>query len=123
MQDTHHTYESLHQEHHAWRKYLIEERATLTNLSSTIELHRSINERAEVQIICNELEARRSLLLTEADNKLKSLTETDALMSKTNEQHHVVSQELFLINSRMRAGLLEFDTGCGRLQKDIATLS
>lgn len=123
MQDTNHTYESLHQEHHAWRKYLITGRKELSDLQSVITKHRSIDERAEVQIICNELEARRNLLLTEANNKLSSLTETDALMSKTNEQHHVVSQELFLINSRMRAGLLEFDAGCGRLQKDIDTLS
>ena len=123
MQDTHHTYETIHQEHHAWRKYLIEERAKLEGVASTIEKHRAINDSPEIQIICNELEARRGLLLTEIKNKLKNLTDTDALMSHTTETHHVVSSELFLINSRMRSGLLEFDKGCERLIKDIGTLS
>ena len=123
MMDTHHTYDSLHQEHHAWRKYLIEERAKLNDLASAIAKHREINENPEVRIICNELESRRNLLLTEIDNKLKNLTDTDALMSQTKETHHVVSSELFLINSRMRAGLLEFDKGCDRLLRDIGTLS
>jgi hypothetical protein len=66
--------------------------------------------------------ARRSLLIMEVDNKLRSLTATDALMSHTDETHHVVSHELFLINSRMRAGLIEFDQGCERLRKDVGTL-
>jgi hypothetical protein len=34
MQDTHHTYETIHQEHHAWRKYLLEERKKLTELET-----------------------------------------------------------------------------------------
>ena len=122
MQDTHHTYETIHQEHHAWRKYLLEERQKLTALESELERYRSMSEKPEEKIICNELDARRNLLLTEADNKLKSLTDTDALMSQTNEKNHVVSHELFLINSRMRAGLLEFDQGCERLRKDMKTL-
>ncbi len=123
MIETHHTYEAIHQEHHAWRKYLLEERGKLNELAGTIEKHLSLSERPEEKIICNELESRRNLLLTEVENKLKSLTDTDALMSHTTEKHHVVSSELFLINSRMRAGLLEFDKGCERLVKDINTLS
>lgn len=122
MQDTHHTYESIHQEHHAWRKYLLEERKKLSELEGVIEKQYSISDKPEEKIICNELDARRKLLVMEAENKLRNLTETDALMSHTNEKHHVVSHELFLINSRMRAGLLEFDQGCERLRKDIKTL-
>ena len=122
MQDTHHTYETIHQEHHAWRKYLLEERKKLSELEPVISKHRSLSEKAEEKIICDELDSRRNLLITEVDNKLKSLTATDALMSHTDETHHVVSHELFLINSRMRAGLLEFDQGCERLRKDVGTL-
>lgn len=122
MQDTHHTYESLHQEHHAWRRYLIGQKQELQELSQNIARHLEFCEHEEDKIICNELDARRNLLITEIDNKLRSLTATDALMSRTGDTHHVVSQQLFLINSRMRAGLLEFDQGCSRLKRDVSTL-
>lgn len=122
MPETHHTYESIHQEHHAWRKYLLEERKKLIELEGVITKYCGLTEKPEEKIICNELDARRKLLITEIENKLKSLTDTDALMSQTKEKHHVVSTELFLINSRMRAGLLEFDQGCERLRRDVGTL-
>lgn len=123
MPENHHTYESIHQEHHAWRKYLLSQRKDLSELEARIKKCLDISDRPEDHIICNELESRRALLITEIDNKLKSLTETDALMSKTSDSHQLVSQELFLINSRMRAGLLEFDNGCNRLHRDVDTLS
>ena len=122
MEDLHHTYESLHKEHHAWRMYLIEKRGELADLTEKVSNHLENSERKEDAIICQELKSRGNLLLLEITNKLNHLTETDGLMSHTKEEHHVVSPDLFLINSRMRAGILEFDKGCERFIIDVKSL-
>jgi len=123
MQDRHHTYESLHKEHHIWRKDLLISKKTLSELTVKVK-HRIINSKsAEDKVVCKELESRLGLLLHEIENKLENLTDTDKVMSETQEKHNVVSQELFLLNSRMRAGLIEFDKGCDRVIKDIEGIS
>lgn len=122
MEDLHHTYDSLHKEHHAWRKYLIEMRAKLNHYHEKVDAHLQNSTKSEAKFICNELKSRYGLLSQEIENKLSSLSEIDGLMSKTKEAHHLVSSELFLINSRMRAGILEFDNGCNRFKVDVKSL-
>lgn len=123
MEDLHHTYESLHKEHHAWRKYLLETRAKLNYYLEKVNAYLEGAEKDEELIICRELISRHNLLTQEVENKLSSLTDIDGLMSHTGGTHHVVSSELFLLNSRMRAGILEFDKGCDRFKIDVKSLA
>ena len=122
MEDMTHSYESLHKEHHAWRKYLLEIRAKLNHRVEQVIEHQNNAQKQEVIVICKELVSRHQLFSQEVENKLNSLTDIDGLMSQTKETHHIVSSELFLLNSRMRAGILEFDKGCERFRDDVKQL-
>ena len=80
MQDLHHTYESLHKEHHIWRKDLLLTKGDLLQLLEKVQKHLDSSKRAEDSVICGELKSRLNLLLTEIENKLTNLTETKLRM-------------------------------------------
>ncbi|MCT4625082.1 MAG: hypothetical protein N4A46_15770 [Schleiferiaceae bacterium] len=103
MQDLHHTYESLHKEHHAWRKDLITVRNDLNMLSEKIT-------KAKTSKDVGDLESKLKWHHEEVSKRLENLTQADMLMNENKDKNHVVSQKLFAINSKMRQDLIKFDT-------------
>jgi chromosome segregation ATPase len=114
MKDLHHTYASVHNEHHAWRKDLLNTKSHLASLAEQLKSESAAFGQEHIDSLGGKLKNHFSAI----ENKLSSLTQADKLMNESKDKNSVISQELFALNSKLRQEIIFFDKEVDQLTRN-----